>query len=96
MAVKSRLLIEAKAVAQQQIMDAMLQVVDPATIVGKTLHSGVTSKYFKHYQSYQGTLSNGNSMSIGLTEVGGADSDIMLQSFKSLVQDLADSCSQHE
>jgi hypothetical protein len=35
-------------------------------------------------------------MSIGLTEVGGADSDTMLQSFKSLVQDLADSCSQHE
>ena len=63
MTVKSRLLIEAKAVAQQQIMDAMLQDVDPATIVGNTLHSGVTSKYFKHYQSYQVTLSNGNSMS---------------------------------
>ena len=103
MAVKSRLLIEAKAVAQQQIVDAMLQDVDlvlqdvdPATLVGNTLHSDATSKYFKHYQSYQVTLSNGNSMSIGLTEVGGADSDTMLQSFKSLVQDLADSCSQHE
>ena len=35
-------------------------------------------------------------MSIGLTEVGGADSDTMLQSFKSVVQDLTDSCSQHE
>ena len=96
MAVKSRLLIEAKAVAQQQIVDAMLQDVDPAALVGNTLHSDATSKYFKHYQSYQVTLSNGNSMSIGLTEVGCADSDTMLQSFKSLVQDLADSCSQHE
>jgi predicted component of viral defense system (DUF524 family) len=62
MAVKSRLLIEAKAVAQQQIVDAMLQDVDPAALVGNTLHSDATSKYFKHYQSYQVTLSNGNSM----------------------------------
>jgi hypothetical protein len=49
----------------------MLQDVDPAALVGNTLHSDATSKYFKHYQSYQVTLSNGNSMSIGLTEVGG-------------------------
>jgi hypothetical protein len=59
-----------------------IQDVDPATLVGNTLHSDATSKYFKHFQSYQVTLSNGNSMSIGLTEVGGADSDTMLQSFK--------------
>jgi hypothetical protein len=38
MAVKSRLLIEAKAVAQQQIMDAMLQVVDPASFREKGLN----------------------------------------------------------
>jgi predicted component of viral defense system (DUF524 family) len=68
MTVKSRLLIEAKAVAQQQIVDAMLQDVDPVALVGNTLHSDATSKYFKHYQSYQVTLSNGNSMSIGFTD----------------------------
>jgi len=41
MAVKSRLLIEANDDAQQQIVGAILQNVDHATLVGNTLHSEI-------------------------------------------------------
>jgi hypothetical protein len=51
LAVKSRLLLEAKSVAQQQIVDAMLKDYDPTTMTGNTLHSDATSKFFKHYES---------------------------------------------
>jgi hypothetical protein len=47
---------EAKSVAQQQIVDAMLKDYDPTTMTGNTLHSDATSKFFKHYESFQVTL----------------------------------------
>ena len=92
MAVKSRLLIEAKAAAQQQIVEAMLKDSDPSKLIGNTLHSDATSKLFKHYQSFQITLPTGKSMS----EVGSGDADSILQSFKLLITDLAETCTKHE
>ena len=79
MAVKSRLLIEAKAAAQQQIVEAMLKDSDPSKLIGNTLHSDATSKLFKHYQSFQITLPTGKSMSIAMSEVGSGDADSILQ-----------------
>jgi hypothetical protein len=52
----ARLLLEAKSVAQQQIVDSMLKDYDPTTMTGNTLHSDATSKFFKHYESFQVTL----------------------------------------
>ena len=96
MAVKSRLLIEAKAAAQQQIVEAMLKDSDPSKLIGNTLHSDATSKLFKHYQSFQITLPTGKSMSIAMSEVGSGDADSILQSFKLLITDLAETCTKHE
>lgn len=90
MAVKSRLLVEAKSVAQQQIVEAMLKDSDPTSLVGNTLHSDATSKFFKHYQSFQVTLSDGKVMSIGMSEVGRGDVNSLMESFTSIVNELAD------
>jgi stress-induced morphogen len=49
-------------IAQQQIVDSMLKDYDPTTMTGNTLHSDATSKFFKHYESFQVTLPDGNSM----------------------------------
>ena len=78
MAVKSRLLVEAKSVAQQQIVPAMLEDSDLTNLVGNTLHSDATSNFFKHYQSFQVTLPTGKSMSIGMMEVGSGDADTIM------------------
>ena len=94
LAVKSRLLLEAKSVAQQQIVDAMLKDYDPTTMTGNTLHSDATSKFFKHYESFQVTLPNGNSMSIRLSEVGSGDT--LMNSFKTLINELAETCKLNE
>lgn len=96
MAVKSRLLVEAKSVAQQQIVEAMLKDSDPTSLVGNTLHSDATSKFFKHYQSFQVTLSDGKVMSIGMSEVGRGDVNSLMESFTSIVNELADSCTKYE
>jgi len=84
-AVKSRLLVEAKAVTQQQIVEAMLEDSDPSKLIGNILHSDATSKFVKHYQLFQITLPTGKSMSIGMSEVGSGDADSILQSFKLLI-----------
>ena len=89
MAVRSRLYVEAKAVAHQQIVQAMLASSKPDEMLGSTLHSDATSKYFKHYQSFQVTTSEGQALSIGLSELGGSDSVSVMDSFKALVDDLA-------
>ena len=96
LAVKSRLLLEAKSVAQQQIVDAMLKDYDPTTMTGNTLHSDATSKFLKHYESFQVTLPDGNSMSIGLSEVGSGDADTLMNSFKTLINELAETCKLNE
>jgi hypothetical protein len=96
LAVKSRLLLEAKSVAQQQIVDAMLKDYDPTTMTGNTLHSDATSKFLKHYESFQVTLPDGNSMSIGLSEVGSGDADTLMNSFKTLINELAEICKLNE
>ena len=91
MAVKSRLLVEAKSVAQQHIVEAILNDSDPASFIGNTLHSDATSKFFKHYQSFQVTLPDGKVMSIGLSEVGSGDANTLMKSFRLLVNELVDS-----
>jgi hypothetical protein len=47
--IAARLLLEAKSVAQQQIVDAMLKDYDPTTMTGNTLHSDATSFELRHW-----------------------------------------------
>jgi hypothetical protein len=56
----------------------------------------VTSKFLKHYESFQVTLPDGNSMSIGLSEVGSGDADTLMNSFKTLINELAEICKLNE
>ncbi|CAC5376804.1 unnamed protein product [Mytilus coruscus] len=88
--VKSRLLIEAKRVAQKQIVEEMLSYeydlpdkIDPNTYIGSKgncLHQDATSKFHKHYQSFQLTTHDNKTLSVGLNEVGSGDAASIMSS----------------
>ena len=54
-AVHSRLLVEAKHLADVQLGRAMLEDADPSQVVGNTLHGDGTTKYHRHYQDFEVT-----------------------------------------
>ena len=51
----SRILVEAKAVAAQQVTQAMLDGADVENFTGNCLHMDATTKYHHHYQGYEVT-----------------------------------------
>ena len=52
-AVHSRLLVEAKYLADVQLGRAMLEEPDPSQVIGNTLHGDGTTKYHRHYQDFE-------------------------------------------
>jgi hypothetical protein len=84
--VKSRLLLEAKMVANQQVAKVLLST-------GKTftLHQDGTSKFHRHFQSFQFTSNTGLQFSARLIEVGSGDATSLFETFKDLISDLAES-----
>ncbi|MES9884866.1 MAG: hypothetical protein ABW185_28810 [Sedimenticola sp.] len=94
--VKSRLMLEAKRIANRQVVESMLHDWDdnkaePST--GNTLHQDGTSKFHRHFQSYQVTTADGTTLSAGLSEVARGDASTVLSEFQTLVSDLASSLS---
>ena len=83
-----RILSEAKFVAQNQIYKCMEEGGDPTTLTGNTLHNDATTKFHHHYQGFQVTLLNGKQMTIGLREVGAADTDTLMDAFTSTVEEI--------
>ena len=71
-AAHSRLLVEAKYIADVQVGKAMLENADPSSLLGNTLHGDGTSKYQSHYQDFEITTPAGETYSIGLLEMGKA------------------------
>ncbi|VDI71580.1 E1A/CREB-binding protein [Mytilus galloprovincialis] len=94
--VKSRLLIEAKRVAQKQVAEAMLNYEYDLPDVndmgqghkGNCLHQDATSKHHKHFQSFQITTPDKKTFSLGLNEVGSGDAASIMSSFKNIISDL--------
>ena len=88
-AVKSRLLVEARHLAYLHVAEEMLKEgVDGYT--GNCLHGDGTSKYHRHYQNFQITLSSGQTLSLGLREIGGGDTAAVMSSFMETINDLSD------
>ena len=83
--VKSRLMVEAKRVAQSQVAAAML------SNKGNTLHQDGTSKFHRHFQSFQVTTADGATLSAGLSEIARGDANTLVNEFNNLVSDLASS-----
>ena len=52
-AVHSRLLVEAKHLADVQLGRAMLEEADPSQVIGNTLHGDGTTKYHRHHQDFE-------------------------------------------
>lgn len=87
--VRSRLLIEAKRIAQCQVVDAMVNSCDIGDMKGNCLHQDGTSKFHKQFQSFQLTTPEHRSYSIGMTEVGSADADSLMKAFQANISELS-------
>lgn len=85
-AVKSRLLVEARHLAYVQVVKAMSDGGES----GNCLHGDDTTKYHRHYQSFQITTSSGNTLSFGLQEMAGQDAAALLNTFTSAVDELTE------
>ncbi|MES9880650.1 MAG: hypothetical protein ABW185_07190 [Sedimenticola sp.] len=87
--VKSRLVTEGKRVAQRQVAVAMLDgLEDPS--VGNCLHQDGTTKFHRHFQSFQVTTAEKRTYSLGMSEVSAGDAETLLSAFKTQLDELAD------
>ena len=84
-AVKTRLLVEARNLAHKQVAEAMASGGES----GNCFHGDGTTKYHRHYQSFQIT-SSGNTLSFGFQEMAGQDSGALLNTFTSAIDELTD------
>ena len=92
-AVHSRLLLEAKYLADIQLGRAMLQEADPSQVVGNTLHGDGTTKYHRHDQDFEVTTPSCQTYSMGLLELGKSDTETVKDSFKYRINEKAQALS---
>ncbi|XP_077987620.1 uncharacterized protein LOC144442217 [Glandiceps talaboti] len=83
-ALKTTLLVEAKHLAFVQASDALKSNPD------NCLHQDATSKFHRHYQGFQVTLSSGKTFTLGLQETSGGTTADVLQAFTDIIDDMAD------
>ena len=80
--VHSRLLVEAKHLADVQLGRAMLEEADISQVIGNTLHGDGTTKYHQHYQDFEVTTPPCQTYSMGLLELGKSDTEAIMEAFK--------------
>ena len=90
-ALKSRIGLEARHIADAQVANAMLQNADMSSIVGNCLHGDGTTKFHKHYQGFQVTTTEGQTLSLGMLEMGGATTADLTEALTRKLNDLAHS-----
>lgn len=56
---------------------------------GKCLHQDGTSKFHRHFQSFQVTTTEQMTYSLGLCEVGSSDATSLMNTFKELMSKLS-------
>ena len=86
-------MLKTKRVVQRQVGEAMLSSRDTSS--GNTLHQDGTSKFHRHFQSFQITTSEGKSLSARLSEVARGDAATLFEEFDSVISELA-SCIQSD
>ena len=85
----SQFLIEACHLADMDIGDAILKGLDLESVLGNTIHGDGTTKYHRHYQSFQVTTQEGQSLSVGLLETAGQDAETIFNCWKDRVAEIA-------
>ncbi len=93
---RCQLLIEARHLADVQVGEAMLHNLDLTTVLGNTIHGDGTTKYHRHYQNFQITTSDGQSLSVGLQEIGGQDAVTLLAVWKERLKEISNAISGSE
>lgn len=88
-----RILAEAKFIAQSQVCDAILTNSDIMNDKGVCLHSDGTTKFHREYESFQVTLPDGQTMSIGMSEVSSQTADSVFNSFRQTLSECAQAMS---
>lgn len=85
---KSQLLLEARGLADIQLAEALLEEeLMPNT--GHCLHGDGTTKFHKHYQDFEISLSSGKTMTLGLVDQAGGDTETTFESFMYRIKELA-------
>lgn len=92
MGTKSRILLEARHLADVEVASAM-NASRPGEAIGNCIHGDGTTKHHKKYQNFQVTLPDGTSRTMGLTEMAGGDTTAVFNAFELRVQELAESLS---
>ena len=85
---RSRIALEANHLASIEVAMAMKSA-KPEDAVGNCIHGDGTTKHHRKYQNWQVTLPDGTSRSIGMMEMGGGDTDAVVDSFTDKVKELA-------
>ena len=62
---------------------------DLESVLGNTIHGDGTTKYHRHYQSFQVTTQEGQSLSVGLLETAGQDAETIFNCWKDRVAEIA-------
>ena len=88
-AVLSRLLVEAKTIANVQVVEAMLEEADEDGLYGHVLHSDAASKFHRHYQGFQLTTPTGKTLTLALSETVGGSAEELTEAFTDAVNQLA-------
>ena len=56
----------------------MIDGLDVTSVLGNTIHHDETSKFHKHYEGFQDTITSGRTYSLGLLEMAEGDADSLL------------------
>jgi len=96
-AVLSRLLVEAKHLADVQLRRAMLKEADLSLVVGNTLHGDGTTKYHRHYQDFETTTTPScQTYFMGQLELGKSDTEAIMDSLNYRVKEIVQALSNGE
>ena len=71
-----------------QIAEELLKS-KPEDMTGNCLHQDGTSKYHKHFQSFQVSTPAIKTFSLGVAEVGSTDADTLMSTIQDLLHDLS-------
>ena len=87
---KKRFLEQAHILAQCQVAEEMIAGGGADGIKGNCLHGDGTTKYSRHYESFQVTTTSGRTLSLGLSEVVNSDAESLMKTFLENMSDISD------
>ena len=88
MGTTSKLVTEARVLADIEVGLAMKEA-RPEDVLGNVIHLDGTTKYHKKYQNWQSTMADKSTRTLGLTQMGSANTEAVVDSYKDRMQEIA-------